>query len=149
MNFETLQHFDDIEIFSSEERMGRKKYFFYSTAIPLILFWSFSTLLDSIGGTSPLLSALFGAIIASTMIIIVRLSILRCHDFNASGWYAVLSLIPLASIIFALIPGNNGINSYGEAAEPASKLVANTSIILAIALIAMSLYMATQYLPVL
>ena len=52
----------------------------------------------------------------------MRLTIQRCHDFNKSGWLAVLAIIPFANIVFALIPGTNGLNQYGEVPEPADKL---------------------------
>jgi len=38
----------------------------------------------------------------------------RCHDFNFSGWGALLMLIPLVSIIYIFIPGTIGPNQYGE-----------------------------------
>jgi uncharacterized membrane protein YhaH (DUF805 family) len=38
----------------------------------------------------------------------------RCHDFNFSGWGALLMLIPLVTIIYIFIPGTVGPNQYGE-----------------------------------
>jgi uncharacterized membrane protein YhaH (DUF805 family) len=46
-------------------------------------------------------------------------SIRRCHDFNASGWWNLLLIIPLANLIFMLFlwlkPGDEGANPYGPA----------------------------------
>ncbi len=48
----------------------------------------------------------------------IMLSIRRLHDLNKSGWFLLLSLVPLVNIIFAfymwLAPGTNGWNDYGE-----------------------------------
>lgn len=44
-------------------------------------------------------------------------SVRRCHDFDASGWWNLLLLVPLANLIFMLVlwikPGNEGANGYG------------------------------------
>jgi len=40
-------------------------------------------------------------------------TIRRCHDFNASGWWALLTLIPLANLVFYFIPGTQGPNRFG------------------------------------
>ena len=41
------------------------------------------------------------------------LFIKRCHDFERSGWLSLVMLIPLAGLIFFLIPGTQGGNTYG------------------------------------
>jgi uncharacterized membrane protein YhaH (DUF805 family) len=48
------------------------------------------------------------------------LTIQRCHDFNASGWLSLLILIPLANLIFIIIPGTDGPNDYGGPTPPNS-----------------------------
>ena len=46
------------------------------------------------------------------------LSIRRAHDFHKSGWWALLSLIPLVNLIFVFIPGTDGENRYGNKTPP-------------------------------
>lgn len=50
------------------------------------------------------------------------LIIRRWHDLNQSGWLALLQLIPLVSLVCALVqlfaPGTKGSNNYGDAADP-------------------------------
>lgn len=45
-------------------------------------------------------------------------SVRRLHDFNMSGWFALLELIPLLNILMflalMLIPGSETCNKYGE-----------------------------------
>lgn len=43
----------------------------------------------------------------------VVFAIRRCHDFNASGWWSLLLLIPLANLVFYFIPGSEGGNRFG------------------------------------
>lgn len=50
-----------------------------------------------------------GAIIYSIII-----AIKRFHDMDKSGWWALLTLLPLVSIIIIFIPGTKGSNRFGE-----------------------------------
>ena len=50
-----------------------------------------------------------GAIIYSIFI-----AIKRFHDMDKSGWWALLTLLPLVSIIIIFIPGIKGSNRFGE-----------------------------------
>lgn len=47
----------------------------------------------------------------------MRLTVLRCHDCDRHGWWALFVLVPyvgsLASLLFALLPGNPEANEYG------------------------------------
>lgn len=48
----------------------------------------------------------------------VRLSVLRCHDADRSGWWSLLMVVPYADLIIGLLmlllPGTDGENDYGE-----------------------------------
>jgi hypothetical protein len=46
------------------------------------------------------------------------LTIQRCHDFNMSGWLSLLMLVPLANLIFLIIPGTDGPNRFGGPTPP-------------------------------
>jgi uncharacterized membrane protein YhaH (DUF805 family) len=54
-------------------------------------------------------------------VLYVIFAIRRCHDFNASGWWNLLLLVPLANLIYLLFlwlkPGDPGANAYGAARE--------------------------------
>lgn len=47
----------------------------------------------------------------------MRLTVLRCHDCDRHGWWALFVLVPyvgsLASLLFAFLPGNPDENEYG------------------------------------
>ena len=128
MQFEnhTLQRYSEVDLFSTDGRIGSKRYFLYSVILPFILFWSLASIagvLVHVGSVATLASyAILGLAMIAMFFILVRLTIQRCHDFNKSGWISILAIIPFANIVFALIPGTNGLNQYGEVPEPATKL---------------------------
>lgn len=53
--------------------------------------------------------------------LIYSLMIRRLHDFNQSGWWVLISLVPLVNILFALFlffkKGKEESNKYGEPAN--------------------------------
>jgi hypothetical protein len=51
------------------------------------------------------------------------LTIQRSHDFNMSGWFSLLALVPLVNLIFWFIPGTDGPNRFGAKTPPNSALV--------------------------
>ena len=51
-------------------------------------------------------------------ILLMFLTIQRVHDFNASGWMALVLFIPLVNLIFWLIPGTDGENRFGPETPP-------------------------------
>ena len=141
-------YYSEVDLFSTQGRLGRRSYFIFSTVIPFICFAILASLAGvifkygaSFGTASTALSYLLLALGATALLfIMVRLTILRCHDFNASGLLATFSLIPFANIIFSLIPGNNGLNSYGDEPEPPTFFVKVGVVLLSIVLSAISLF---------
>jgi len=152
MQFEnhTLQRYSEVDLLSTDGRIGSKRYFLYSVLLPFILFWSFASIagvLVHMGSVATLASyAVLGLAIMAMFFILVRLTIQRCHDFNKSGWLAVLALIPFANIVFALIPGTNGLNQYGEVPEPANKLTNILFYLLVTVLLALVTFLVYQLL---
>jgi len=64
-----------------------------------------------------LLPLLCGALFVS-----LRLTVLRCHDLDWSGWWSLLMLIPYAGSLFSLVllfvPGTRGSNDFGRPSRP-------------------------------
>jgi uncharacterized membrane protein YhaH (DUF805 family) len=58
----------------------------------------------------------------------LRVSVLRLHDFNFSGWWALLSFIPylgiIATLVLLFVPGSSDDNDYGEKPRQGNGLVA-------------------------
>jgi uncharacterized membrane protein YhaH (DUF805 family) len=134
MNIESMQRYSEVDLFSVEGRMGRKVYFFYSIVVPFIFFWIFASIagiIAKLGDDANFMSyVLLGLAVLMVLFMVLHLTIQRCHDFNASGWLAVLALIPFANIIFSMIPGDNRLNSYGEIPEPASGFITSGVVII-------------------
>jgi len=118
------QRYSVVDIFSTDGRIGRQAYFVYSIILPfalLLVLGSIAGLISKLGSAASALSyALLAVSVIAVLLMVVRLTIQRCHDFNANGWVSVFAMIPFANIIFSLIPGNNGLNSFGESPEPPS-----------------------------
>ena len=140
MNYtnDSIQRYSDVDVLSTQGRIGRKRYFVYSVVLPILIFWAIASVAALVSYLPVVSNAIFYAImgiaIFATMFMMVHLTIQRCHDFNKSGAMAVLALIPLANIAFALIPGTNGLNSYGEVPKP-SNWIFKTSFYALIALL--------------
>ncbi len=129
MHFEedSIQRYSEVDLFSTQGRIGRKRYFLFSIILPFVLFWSFASIagvLTHLGSVAALIAYLFlGLATIAMFLILVHLTIQRCHDFNKSGWFSLFVVIPFANLIFAIIPGNNGLNQYGEVPEQASGFI--------------------------
>ena len=157
---ELQERYSDVDIFSTQGRIGRRSYFVYSIVLPFICFSVIASIAGiignfrdhSLGSISNIANIASYALLAfatvTLFLIIVRLTIQRCHDFNASGWLAILSLIPFANIIFSLVSGNNGLNSYGEAPKPPSTFVKIGVIILTLLLIAFVVFSAIKWINI-
>lgn len=102
------------KIFSFEfsGRMGRMTYLLANLLIsPITLILVMIALRDEN------MVLLVGAFIIPA-IINLRASVLRCHDLGWTGWLVLLSVLPYVGMVFWLIlllmPGNAGMNAYGE-----------------------------------
>lgn len=144
----SLQRYSEVDLFSTDGRIGRKRYFLYSVLLPFISFWSIASiagLLVHMGSVATIASyAILGLAMIAMFFMMVRLTIQRCHDFNKSGWLSILALIPFANFVFALIPGTNGLNQYGEVPEPSNKIINLLFYVLLIVLIVLSALMLYQ-----
>ena len=101
--------------FSLEGRTSRLAYwmFWFLPGFLLGVIAGFFRLLE-VRGALVLLLVLAPVGVWITMAVCVK----RYHDFNRSGWWAVLMLIPylnfLVALIIGFIPGKSGDNQYGS-----------------------------------
>ena len=143
------QRYSQVDLFSSDGRIGPIRYFFYSFILPFLVFWVLAALAGLIAQFGQI-GKIFGyiilaAAIGSALILLFQLTIQRCHDFNVTGWLATLIFIPFGSLIFWLIPGSRSINRYGEPPEPTSKWVKVGAFLLLTSLIATFTYWFLNY----
>lgn len=74
-----------------------------------------------VNAENPMLQGLALGFNILLLIPVIIFSVRRLHDFNISGWLALLQLIPLLNImifiVLMLIPGTATANQYGEPRE--------------------------------
>ena len=142
-------HYSDVQILSANGRIGRFEYFFYSLVLPFLVFWIIAALagiashFGELGGA--IAYVLLAAAFCAALIIHVQLTVQRCHDFNANGWLAILIILPLASILFWLIPGNKASNRYGYPPKPPSSLLRKGAALLLLILVAIITFLVLKY----
>jgi len=100
-----------------EGRSGRAEYWIFNLVnwgIAFVLgFVEAVTGLPEWNGLGPLSTVFALAVLIPSFTVFVR----RLHDTDRSGWWILISLVPvlgaLVLFVFALLPGNDGQNEYG------------------------------------
>ena len=107
-----------INFFTYEGRLNRKPYFFRSLILVAITVAVQFLDVAAEMADSTLLTLFILAVSVGTAVSSIMLSIRRLHDFNRSGYWILLNLIPVVNIFFAcclfILPGTKGANSYGH-----------------------------------
>lgn len=112
--------FGQVNILSVKGRLGRVRYIGYS--IGLVMLCNIGGgVLSRLAGPTVGVFIYFAAMIA-VLVLTTMLTVQRAHDFNVTGWLAIVAFIPLVNFIFWLIPGTDGENRYGPKTPPNSKL---------------------------
>jgi uncharacterized membrane protein YhaH (DUF805 family) len=125
-------HFGELKIFSARGRLGRVRYIGYSMGLMLLTYLAMAVL----GGAAIAMSRLQGGsdainwlgsgvliVVGLTLFIAsILLTIQRLHDFDASGWWALLMLAPFANMVLYLVllimPGTQGPNRFDHPPPP-------------------------------
>jgi uncharacterized membrane protein YhaH (DUF805 family) len=116
------EEYSEIKVLSASGRLGRVRYLGYGVGVSLLAYLGMALVagisaVAHVPGLGPLTFAV-GAL--AIVVVNVLLTIQRCHDFNTSGWLALLLIVPLAPLLFLLIPGTQGANRYGDPPPPNS-----------------------------
>jgi len=100
-------------------RLGRVRYFVLRSAVLVVfglVFIGLSLLTGLLPvGWSMFMGLLIVLVVLSALVFYTLPAVQRAHDFNASGWLALLSLVPLVNLLFWFVPGSIGSNRHGEA----------------------------------
>ncbi|MSO13420.1 DUF805 domain-containing protein [Rickettsiales endosymbiont of Trichoplax sp. H2] len=113
-----------IDVVNLPNRINRVKCFaligIYTCLIAPIIF----ILEAAVSNMLILVTSIIIFIVLFVMLILIEIK--RLHDFNCSGWFLLLKLIPVIGVIFNLfiffMPGSKGNNRFGPAPGKASKL---------------------------
>lgn len=148
-DFRSWAHEDEPALFgtSMEGRVGRLR---YTSGIlwMLVIFLAILTVaLRSIGIVSGLVF-LISAV--AFLFLTIRLNVLRLHDLNLTGWWAVLSVVPTVGTIMTLVlmfwPGNPDDNDYGPRPEAGSVMSIVIAILVLVAVGALLLWSSIRML---
>ncbi len=105
---------DEVGIFGFgfSGRIGRVNY--WIGGFPVLAIAAFSLWLALKSGVWAI--GLIGGLM--TLFMALRLTALRCHDINWSGWFTLIMCVPYVSFVFGLIlgfmPGTRGDNNHGS-----------------------------------
>lgn len=112
--------YGEIKVFSAKGRIGRVRYIGYSAGMTILIgiaLGVLSAVMGKIGGPD-VAAIVMGASYVAIFVVMLLLTIQRAHDFNASGWLAILAIVPLVNLIFWFIPGTDGENRFGPETPP-------------------------------
>ena len=120
--------YDETGPFTPSGRFGRLSYFAWSTIFNTVITIATFAIAGGIGamqgaGNSAAEIFLGGGSIGmivmqvALLAVFILFTIRRLHDMNASGWWSVITVVPLVNFIAILVflfkPGSVGANNYG------------------------------------
>lgn len=107
-------------LFSFKGRASRKEYIVKLITI-VIVFFILQLNLEYINANAPwalIILACISVLLAYISIFqYFPLAVRRLHDFNASGWFVLISFVPFGQLLILwlmLKKGTEGVNNYGE-----------------------------------
>jgi uncharacterized membrane protein YhaH (DUF805 family) len=111
------EQFQPVKLFAVSGRIGRARYIVYSVVVTMLLML--------VAGASVALLGAFGMAVLvvayiAMFVISIMLTIQRSHDFNMTGWFSLLALVPLVNMLFWFVPGTDGPNRFGAKTAPNS-----------------------------
>lgn len=101
-----------LNLFSRAGRIGRIRYIGYSMGLSVLIMLVTGVL------AAFTWNGLFVVGYLATVYVQIMLTIKRSHDFNASGWMALLAFVPLLNLAFLFVPGTDGPNRFGLKTAP-------------------------------
>jgi len=132
----TSGELSEVKILSAQGRLGRVRYIGYLVGMGLLinlisaLFTGLAAFLQIQGeGSQESMSIMTGGIIIvivilgiAALVVSILLTIQRLHDFNASGWWSALIIVPFVNLVLYLVllimPGTQGPNRFGNPTPP-------------------------------
>jgi uncharacterized membrane protein YhaH (DUF805 family) len=114
---DAAEKFQPVRLFAVSGRIGRARYVVYSIVVALLLMLVAGTAAAFLGALG---MAVLAVAYLAMFVISIMLTIQRSHDFNMSGWFSLLALVPLVNMIFWFIPGTDGANRFGAKTPPNS-----------------------------
>jgi uncharacterized membrane protein YhaH (DUF805 family) len=114
---EAPEEFQPVRIFSVSGRIGRARYIVYTTLLPFLIM-ALAGVASAFLGAAGMAAIVVGWV--AMVVISIMLTIQRSHDFDMTGWFSLVALVPLANLAFWFIPGTDGANRFGPKTQPNS-----------------------------
>ena len=114
---DAAEQFQPVKLFAVSGRIGRARYVTYSMLASMFIMFVAgigAALLGKVG------VVLLGVGYIAMFVFQIMLTIQRSHDFNMSGWFSLLALVPLLNLLFWFVPGTDGPNRFGAKTPPNS-----------------------------
>jgi Tfp pilus assembly major pilin PilA/uncharacterized membrane protein YhaH (DUF805 family) len=111
--------YGELKILSASGRLGRVRYIGYSAGMSILIMLA-AGILAGVGAlVDPSVTLIVVGVGYVAMIVVqFLLTIQRAHDMNVTGWLSLIWLIPLGVLVFWLVPGTQGENTYGKPPPP-------------------------------
>lgn len=109
---------DPVRLFGADfgGRIGRRSYLAGGALLMALMLWG------AIAGLRLQSLWLLGLCVLAGVFFAIRLSVLRCHDFDWRGWWVLISAVPYVGTLFSLLltffPGSRDDNSFGARPQP-------------------------------
>jgi len=115
--------YSEVKALSVSGRLGRIRYLTYSMGYTLLFYLVAGAVLVGMTamGVTPdslLFIGVLGVTYVGMIVVMFMITIQRAHDFDKSGWWSLLSLVPLVNFIFLFMPGTDGENRFGKKTPP-------------------------------
>jgi uncharacterized membrane protein YhaH (DUF805 family) len=111
------EEYQPVRIFAVSGRIGRARYILYSIGVSMLIMLA-AGVVSAVAG--PVGIVAMGLAYVAVIVLSFMLSIQRSHDFNMTGWFSILWLIPVVNLLFWFIPGSDGPNRFGAKTPPNS-----------------------------
>lgn len=147
VDYQGQDDYSEVKVLSVRGRIGRLRYLGYSMGYSMLIYLAFAVagfVLVSMGLTKERYTGLLLIAYIPIIALSLMLTIQRAHDFNTTGWLALLMFVPLANLIFMFIPGTDGENRFGKKTPPNRGALLIVLIIIAIVFIGIVAAVAIQ-----
>jgi uncharacterized membrane protein YhaH (DUF805 family) len=116
---DSAEEYGEIKVFSAQGRIGRVRFIGYTFGVTMLIGIVMAMAAGLGAMIDPSVALIAGAIGYIAIVVAqILLTIQRSHDMNVTGWLCLISLIPLAALIFWFVPGTPGENNYGKPPPP-------------------------------
>ncbi len=114
---EILPEFGELNVFTTEGRIGRLRYLAWSLALMLACIPVFAVAAIGFAISEILGMVLVGLVVIAMLVVAVQIGVQRLHDIGWSGWLFLLTLVPIVggvmNILMFVVPGSDAANRFG------------------------------------